>query len=221
MRVVVTRPQPQGDATAERLRALGHVPIIAPLTRTIALPGSLPDLTGIRAVAATSANAFRHAGTALTAHVRHLPVLTVGDRTAEAARNAGFADIRSADGDVGALLTLARETTAGGLLYLAGHPRRADFELGLQQDDRAVTTVEIYETLPIVLNEECISVFQGAEAILVFSQSAALALAGVAVGGAIVCMSSRVAGALDQHGVRIIIAERPTEASMLAALDRV
>lgn len=44
VRVLVTRAQPQADATAARLAALGHAPLVAPLTRIDPLPEGLAVL---------------------------------------------------------------------------------------------------------------------------------------------------------------------------------
>src|SRR5690242_14549847 len=81
------------------------------------------------AVILTSANAL----TAIAAHpargaLLKLPVYAVGRRSADAAREAGFADVSSADGDARDLVRLivARHTTKAPLLYLAGEDRAGD-----------------------------------------------------------------------------------------------
>src|SRR5438552_1880361 len=99
MRVLVTRPEPDGERTAAKLRARGAEVLLAPLLqielfRDVAL-GNGPWV----ALAMTSANAVP----AITQHPRRgellaLPAYVVGQRTAEAARAAGFSDVTSADG---------------------------------------------------------------------------------------------------------------------------
>ena len=82
------------------------------------------------AVVMTSANAAR----AIARHPQRdqltaLPAFTVGRHTAEAARAAGFGDVRSADGDKNDLVALLRDRLGGGrmpLLYLAGEDRAGD-----------------------------------------------------------------------------------------------
>src|SRR5262249_56376939 len=74
-----------------------------------------------------------------------LPAFTVGRRPAEAARAAGFADVRSADGDkadLAALLRAEYEAAPGPLLYLAGEDRAG--ELDLAASGIAVVTAVIY-----------------------------------------------------------------------------
>src|SRR4051812_25250109 len=97
MRLLVTRPEPDATRTAQVLRAQGHEVLVAPLlsTQTIEAEFAGP----YAAVLMTSANAAR----ALSEHPRaaelsELPAFTVGARSAEAARAAGFAEVVSADG---------------------------------------------------------------------------------------------------------------------------
>ena len=54
--VWVTRAQPGAAATAERLRAMGYEPLVAPLLEVRTLPGGPIDLTGVAALAFTSAS---------------------------------------------------------------------------------------------------------------------------------------------------------------------
>ena len=103
-RVWITRAQPGAARTAARLSALGFDPVVAPLLKIRALPQPAPDLTDVAALVFTSRNAVS-AFASLTA-ARDRSVLTVGDATAEAARAAGFADVRSASGDLKALAQL-------------------------------------------------------------------------------------------------------------------
>src|SRR5262249_11037217 len=96
MRLLVTRPQGDGERTAARLRARGHTVTLAPLLRVEAVDFELPR-EPLSAVVMTSANAAR----AVAGHPRRealvaLPAFTVGRHTAEAARAAGFRDVACA-----------------------------------------------------------------------------------------------------------------------------
>src|SRR5262249_49265467 len=132
MRLLVTRPEPDGERTAERLRARGHDVVVAPLLRVDAVDFEFTEET-VSAVGLTSANAARavarhRARDALTA----LPAFAVGGHTAEAARVAGFADIRSADGARDHLIRLiaaSAGSVGGPLLYLAGEDRAGELDL--------------------------------------------------------------------------------------------
>src|SRR5512136_604668 len=89
--VLVTRPEPGARDTAERLRALGFVPVMAPALCIKPVAAALGDLAEIQAVVVPSGNALP----ALPAELRGITVLAVGDATAARARDAGFRDVRS------------------------------------------------------------------------------------------------------------------------------
>lgn len=121
--VLLTRPRAQSLAFARALSArfgAGVQPVIAPLMEVEALAPPLPE-GPFAGVIFTSANAV-----AAVAGLTALPRLAwcVGDRTAEAARAAGFA-ARSAGGDAGALVAAIRADPPGGkLLHLRGAETR-------------------------------------------------------------------------------------------------
>src|SRR3546814_2675872 len=87
-RVLVTRPQPGADTTAERLSALGHDVGTAPLFTVHSLQWSPPGEV-IDALMATIANAMRLSGTLLEAW-RALPGSAVGEAIAKAAAERSF-----------------------------------------------------------------------------------------------------------------------------------
>ncbi len=113
--VLITRPQPGAEATAARVRALGLVPLVAPVMRVRRFAPVLPHR--VQAVLVTSGNALE----GLAAW--DVPVFAVGDATAGKARAAGFGDVRSAAGDAVALAALVGgvlQPAAGPLLLLSG-----------------------------------------------------------------------------------------------------
>src|SRR5512147_1587588 len=125
-RIAITRALPEAERTAEKLRTLGADPIVAPLleVKDRAFDADIGDM---QALLFTSANGVRASAHKIAN--RSLPVLTVGDATARAARDAGFSDVRSAGGDVTALSALANaslDPKAGTLLYLSGADVAAD-----------------------------------------------------------------------------------------------
>jgi uroporphyrinogen-III synthase len=121
MRLLVVRPQPGADATAQALRALGHDPCVVPLLCTHGVdwapPAAPPD-----AVLMSSAAAARLAGP-IAEPFKALPLLAVGDATAAAARAAGWADVRPGPGTLQALLDAAAAGPFRRLLHLAGEDR--------------------------------------------------------------------------------------------------
>ncbi len=109
MYVLVTRPAEDAATLLHTLEARGHQALLAPLL-SIAPNKDLtgpPELTGVQALLFTSANGVRAFAGLSTS--RSLPVFTVGDASTAAARQAGFARVESAGGDVADLARLAAE----------------------------------------------------------------------------------------------------------------
>ena len=126
MRIAVTRPAPQGEATARTLLAGGHQVILAPLMILATLPAHWPE--AVDAVLATSANALRRLPDGKGPYAQ--PLFAVGEATATAARSAGFADVRCGPGDAAGLAEQVRAAlpAEARLTYLAGRVRKPDLE---------------------------------------------------------------------------------------------
>ncbi len=228
MRVWVTRAQPEAAATAERLRALGHEPLVAPVLEIRSLP-CFVDTKGVAAIAFTSRNGVRffpprHGDVAL-------PVFTVGDATAAAAREAGFRDIRSAGADGAALaelLTAELDPGAGAVLVV--RPRQPGFDLegALSRRGFDVRSAVVYESRPISRDRE-VSLALRAEpplrAVLVHSPRAANQVAHILAGAPerttliAFCISQAAARPLRPLGLAAIeVAPFPNETSLLKLL---
>ena len=94
MRLLVTRPEPDGSRQAEKLRAMGHEPVLAPLLTIEILPGVALDLKGAQAIIVTSRNVLRAvAARPELIEARNLPLYAVGDATADVAAELGFRQI--------------------------------------------------------------------------------------------------------------------------------
>lgn len=151
MRVLVTRPEPDGERTAEKLRARGCEVLVTPLVQMEPFefdPG--PGPWG--ALALTSANAVRAARNhPRAAELLALPVFAVGAHTAESARAAGFGDAMSADGNKDDLVRLIAERYASHapLLYLTGEDRAGDLEGDLVAAGVTVFTCVAYRVAPV------------------------------------------------------------------------
>lgn len=129
--MLILRSEPGASATAARAAAYGLAPIVAPLFTLRAVGWDAPDPTDFDAVLFTSANAAALSGGGLSGFTQLL-AYCVGDTTAEAARTAGFDNVRIGPSDGAA--TVARMATDGvaRALYLCGrdhialdHPRIA------------------------------------------------------------------------------------------------
>jgi uroporphyrinogen-III synthase len=120
-RILITRPREDAQPLAAILAGHGIDTLIEPLMHAQPVPGGPLDLDGVQALIATSANGVR--AFAGRDPRRSLPVCAVGDATARAAREAGFAEVASASGDVEALAEMiiaSRDPPAGAVLHMAG-----------------------------------------------------------------------------------------------------
>lgn len=232
MRVLVTRADDQGRATKARLEAAGHDGVVAPLTR-IVLDGDVDlDLDGVQAILVTSLNGI--AALALNGaaeRLRALPLLAVGDRTARAARDRGFAIVASAAGDRHALADLAAATldpTAGTLLWAAGADRTPDLADDLRGRGFTVAIAELYRAEAVsTLPDGVAADLAGGriDAIAVYSpRSAEILVEALEARGfsptssrfRIHAISEATAEPLRRAGYdRVVVAERPDEPGLL------
>lgn len=104
---------------------------------------------------ATSANAFADFNADILAGLADRPLYAVGEKTAEAARTAGFRDVRAGDGDGRALAARIAgergqmEPGPGPLVYLAGSPRTPHLEEALHASAVPVSVLLRYEMIDI------------------------------------------------------------------------
>lgn len=142
MRVLLTRAEPDAGRTAAALAKLGHEAVPAPVTWIRHTGAALPP-GRFDAVAATSHHAFGEGGASLD---RGLAVFAVGRRTAEAARSAGFRDVRVGAGDASRLGDLLRLTLPrpARVLYLAARDRKPALETALASAGYGVAVAEVY-----------------------------------------------------------------------------
>ncbi|MDP3802621.1 MAG: uroporphyrinogen-III synthase [Brevundimonas sp.] len=216
-RVWVTRAEPVASRTADRLKAAGFEPVVAPLLAIRALPQREPDLTGISALAFTSRNGVE-AFAALTRD-RALPVFAVGDATAEAARIAGYADVRSAAGALADLAGLLIDLgpRSGPLLIPGAREPAGDLPalLAGRMEARALAVYEAVETgAPPP---------EAFDAVLIHSARGARALAarGPFAGQLAVALSAAAAEPLGHRsGLEIRVAPTPDEAALLQTLGK-
>nr|WP_222934348.1 uroporphyrinogen-III synthase [Caulobacter sp. 17J80-11] len=222
MRVWVTRARPGADETAQRLTALGHDPLVVPVLAVRELEPQI-ELSGVAALAFTSRN-----GVAAFARLnpeRALPVFTVGDATAQAAREAGFGDVRSAHGDVNALAALlAEEVPAlnGAVLHAGAREPAGDLP-GLLAGRVNLRTVALYETAAAD-PADALARLDTLDAVLVHSPKAGRRLAAVldpdAAGHlSFACISPAAAEPLAEGGFKKLHAARfPDEGHLLKLL---
>jgi uroporphyrinogen-III synthase len=235
VRVLVTRPEAEGERTAARLRARGHEVWLAPLLRIEPVADVTFGPGPWAGVAFTSANAVRAVSThPRLAELTSLPAYTVGARTREAAVAAGFAHALSAEGDVDDLASLvaARADTGLPLLYFAGAERAGDLDAALAPTGRAVETVIAYRT-QLVSDfdaEMRNAVLAGRiEAVLHYSARSAAAFVTAAQAAGLAefaksakhfCLSAQIAAPLAAAGARAVsIAAAPNETALIDLIE--
>lgn len=236
MRVVVTRPENSARRTSERLRNLGHQPVLLPLTKAIHHPEiAEAALSGPHAaLAVTSAETLRVLsllGERLTPRLGRT-LYAVGETTAKAAEEAGFRNIRSGAGtgaELAELIAGYASTFDAPLLYLAGKPRSLKFEDGLRANDVSFVTAEVYEMTPIAYDEVFIRdilLDPPVDAVLLYSRENARLFCDFAAPHLkelaslqFVCLSDNVAEIIPREFHRNIkIASQPDEDGVLALL---
>lgn len=234
MRVLVTRPEAEARATAERLVAAGHEALIEPVLRIVLETPDLPARP-YRALLVTSGNALRAlAAAGAVPRLRDVEVFAVGDRTARLARQSGFARVVSAEGDAAALLALVRRRLAPGdgpLLYAAGRERSGDVNLVLRTSGYEVDLVEAYRAEPVeTLSPATIAALTEGEvdAVLLASRRSADAFLAAAERSGVVhtlatliaaCLSPAIADTMPRHLFRHVRAAiEPTETALIATL---
>lgn len=237
MRVLVTRPETDAAPIAAELAARGDTAVIEPLLTIVPKPEAAVDLTGVQALAVTSANGARVL--AKRTARRNLPVFAVGDATARAARAAGFATVESAGGDVVALagLIAARlDPAAGAVFHAAARQVAGDLKGHLETAGFAVRRVALYEATPsLAFSATTAAALRGGrlDAALFFSPRTGRTFVRLLSESRLtvacsrmtaVCLSAAVAKEVKRLPWRALhIAAQPTQAALLdslAALDR-
>lgn len=237
MRVLVTRPLPAAEATARRLEAAGHQPILLPLMRAMHLTAVAEAALDIpfAAIILTSAEAVRVLAALGGEMEKHLktPCFCVGEATARAARELGFTDLRIGDGTgealagliVSAVGTLPKQP----LLYLTGSPRSDGLEAALRHHGITHRTVECYRMEPIAHPPDTLRdlVQTGRpDAVLLYSRETARRLAALLLEGCLdaasfspryLCLSAAVAEALPSN-VMAQIAAKPDEENLFSLI---
>jgi uroporphyrinogen-III synthase len=222
LRVAITRALPEAEATAERVRAHGGEPVLAPLLVREPSPCA-PLGPSVQALLFTSSTAPPVFATQFEAY-NTLPTLCVGDATAAAARRAGFTDVRSADGDVDALASLAAaafDPRNGPLAHISGADVAGDLAGRLQALGHTIERRIVYKAFAV---SALPAAFAGPLDLVLFhsprAAGAFLAL-GAPRSEALIaaCLSPAIADAAAAVAWRqVIVAPAPREEALMAAI---
>ena len=228
--LLLTRPLAQSQHFASVLadRLPGRFrPVVSPLLAIVPLPAPL-ELDGLQGVIFTSANGVEEF--AARSPDRGLPAWCVGDMTAAAARQAGFA-ARSADGDVAdlaALVAAGHRPGGGAFLHVRGAHAAGALDGRLVAAGVPARAAAIYDQVAQPLTAEALGLLaDGRVDVIAFFSPRTARLFTAAGGGAgwdlarttSVSLSAAADAAFagPEPGLRRIAAA-PTRDGMLAAL---
>lgn len=217
MKLLILRPQPGTDATAARVRAAGHTPLMMPLFAVEPVDWEAPAAANYDNLLLTSANAVRQAGANLALY-RDLPLYAVGQNTADAARQAGFEIAHIGDAGVDALLQKLNDRR---LLWLTGEDHvepEADPTVRL---DRYI----VYRSAAITLSPDFVETTQSADHVLLHSPRAASHFGDLLTEHhiernaiSIAALSPNIAQAAGSGWKSVRVAPQPTDAALLSQL---
>ncbi len=243
MHLIVTRPSQDAEKLVTALQNQGHSAVSAPMIRIENLAAAEIPQAHWQAITVTSANSIR----ALSerpdlADLKSVPVLAVGPSSAQAATQAGFTSVSSADGDLEALMRLAVQNlspSAGPVLYPSGTVISGDLKSQLEDKGFECVRVPLYEAVATrELPSELISAVQRGEmdGVVLFSPRTAriwakcLGTAGLVQAASRLthwCLSNAVAAALQDEipnwrsVQNVVTAPDPNENSLLKAIGAI
>jgi uroporphyrinogen-III synthase len=235
MRILVTRPEPDATAQTERLAAMGHEPILAPLL-TIEFAADVPlELAGVQALIATSRNALR----ALASHAElpsalGLPLIAVGEATAKEAARLGFTRVTAGPGRAAELAHLIADrlrASAGPLVHLSGETVAFDLKSALAAEGFTLRQPVLYRAVPapeLPAPARSLLASGGLDGVILMSpRTAAIFTRLVGDGGLVTqasrlicyCLSAEVAQGMETLKAKVFVPRSPREEDILALID--
>lgn len=219
LRLAVLRPEPGNAATVARARAAGFATLSLPLFAVEPRAWVAGDPALYDALILTSANALRFGGAGLAA-LRGLPVLAVGPHTAAALQGAGFTLGGVGAGDAASVVALAAANGVTRALHLSGEDRTLDVGGPI----RAV--IPVYASVERPIDPADCAALGGTTALL-HSVRAARRLAALVDGAgiarariALAAFSDAIAQAAGHGWAGIVVADRPDDDALFAAIAR-
>ena len=233
MHLLITRPEQDAGGLATALEEQGHSVRLEPLIAIVPDTEIVLPERAYQAVLVTSANGVRALAAASGfERFREVPALAVGHASAQAAREAGFAQVLDAAGDLSDLVRLVRATcepSGGPLFYAAGKVVSGDLKALLEAEGYEVDRLALYDAVPADrLTPGLAAALEAGEidGVLLFSPRTARIWAGLAgetaLGVTHYCLSQAVADALEAtlgtapRSVRV--AERPNQDALTALI---
>ncbi len=229
MRLLVTRPEPEASASAERLRALGHSVTVAPLLAIMLNPPprDLPEPAGL---IVTSRNGVRALQTwPQAAGWRDVPLFAIGSSTAQAARAAGFGRVTAGDGEGAALaasIVAVLPASRGPVIYAAARDLSGNLAEKLEEAGTDLQMVEAYRAEPAEALGPTVraALAEGRlDGALFYSRRTAETFRDLTAGAPVrlahvFALSAKVAEPLRTLRAAVHIAPKPDEASLLSLI---
>lgn len=213
--LIVLRPQPVADATAQRARDLGLRPVVAPLFAPSPLVWEAPDVGRYEALFLSSAQALRLGGAELE-RLKTLSVFAVGKATADAAEASGFAISQIGDSDGQTLIGEMEDAGYSAILWLCG-----EWHSDIQPRRARLDPVPCYRMEAIDPPPDWQQVIGQPAIIMVHSTRAAQRLAEFIPTQrrhlSIVAISAKVAVKVGSGWGSVTVSDRPEDVAMLAA----
>jgi uroporphyrinogen-III synthase len=235
MLVLLTRALDESRRTAAHLARQGHEAVLSPVIETVPT-GAVWPAGVIDRVIATSARAFELFSSTpdwpLPEACRLIPLLLVGQRTWDAARERGFGGPALIAPDAKTLAAKIEVCFSPGqrLVYLAGRDRSTDLENKLAELGHTVELVEVYAAQPAdSLTEEALALSRTGKigAVLHYSRRSTEIYLSLARNAGLdlswvnhVCISQNAAAPLLAAVIHeVLVAKAPNEEAMFAIVN--
>jgi len=230
--IMVTRPEPDATALAEKIKGLGCAPLVWPLIEIQTRPA--PDNLSVApqdVYAFTSANGVR---AAIAAGLPARASYAVGPATLAACRQAGF-QAQAASGDVASLANvIIQAAPVGRILHISGRDLAGDLCAsltagGLEAHNIPLYVAEACTTMPVdigtALQEnrmDAVTLYSKRSAEIFCRRVADRGLADSLTDTLFLGLSEAVAETLRSHGyTNCHVPEVPTETALLGLLAQI
>ena len=221
MKLLIIRPQPGADATAHRLRAVGHDPILMPLFAIEHLPVQRVSADDYDAILLTSGNAARAAVELLTGN-HSLPIYAVGSATASALHKLSVPVARTGSEGVAVLVGVAAADGHKCLLWLAGEDHSAIPDI----DGVSIGIEIVYRSATVNTPDDFANNVAQCDAVILHSSRAATHFSGHCDALALprkditlATFSDAIALSAGAGWASMIVADTPNDAALLVAIE--
>lgn len=221
MKLLIIRPQPGADATAQRFRAAGHDPLVAPLFEIRPVVPQVQALREYDAILLTSGNAVR-AAMHMLQDAGDMPLYAVGSATARAMEHSGLKPFKTGASGVDALVQVAAQDGHKQILWLAGEDHSpVSLPSGVQLDVQTV-----YQSVALPIPHDFEQMVRASDMVILHSSRAAQHFAEYMDSApiarsevALATFSDGIAAHAGNGWAACVVAPAPNDAALLAAIQ--